>query len=182
MIRGKAKGQIFIIIRLQAHIVLIIKLALPNASPPIWLLRLLFGWRRNKKNFAKAIITWKCLYHRPLQGVEQKEPSVTQDNDNEDNENIRGGEGAHTAEHWARTPPVCSRDKTSRGSSLQSGRQHTAASGKSEKSHSRRKKGILKAFQGVEGVFLSYSFSRVKSGEDSGCSYKHSALLSLPEI
>lgn len=69
MIRAKAKGQIFIIIRLQAHIVLIIKRALPNALPPIWLLRLLFGWSRNKKNFAKAIIMWKCLYHRPFQGV-----------------------------------------------------------------------------------------------------------------
>lgn len=55
MIRAKAKGQISIIIRLQAHIALIIKQALSNMLPPIWLLRLLFGCRRNKKNFVKAL-------------------------------------------------------------------------------------------------------------------------------
>lgn len=55
---------------------------------------------------------------------------MTQANDNEDNKNIRSGEGAHTAELWAGTSRVCSRDKALRGSSLQSGRQFAAASGK----------------------------------------------------
>lgn len=48
---------------------LIIKQALSNALPPIWLLRSLLGRGRNEKNFAKAIIMWKGLYHRPLQAV-----------------------------------------------------------------------------------------------------------------
>lgn len=82
---------------------------------------------------------------------------MTQANDNEDNKNIRSGEGAHTAEHWARTSPVCSGDKALRGSLLQSGRQFTAASARVKKATGGGKKGILKAFRGVEGVFLSYS-------------------------
>lgn len=68
MIRAKAKGQIFIIIRLQAHIVLIIKQALSNTLPLIWLLRLLFGCRRNKKNFAKAITMVKVSLSQAVLG------------------------------------------------------------------------------------------------------------------
>lgn len=87
--KRQSKGADCIIIRLQAQLVLIIKLALSNGLPPTWLLRSLFSCRRNEKHFAKAVAMLEVSLSGALMGAEHKEHRMTQADAKEDKKNIR---------------------------------------------------------------------------------------------
>lgn len=81
---------------------------------------------------------------------------MTRSDEDEDNKNIRSGESAGL-EHLESGKEI----KPSEGVHFNQGGSLLRPR---EKSHRRRKKGILKDLLGVGGVFLSYSFSSRKSG------------------